>query len=245
MGPAHYRYDEWGLPTATVTTGAGAITPALAAEIANRQVLRYAGCCYDQHSGMYYLSARTYDPTTRQFLTKDPAKADGEESAYQYCGGDPVGRVDPSGLHASYIPRSWPVSYASGPWTVSGWHGADKWVCTITAVMTYEKDGCSCHTTYGVILKCKVTVVVRVTNSASSGFYVKLAKSTVKYDSSSGGAWSTWMSERWRSTANADSYSYTASYRGSATWVAVAEVRVRKKGSNNYSAYRFGHPSWR
>ncbi len=47
---------------------------------------------------MYYCSARTYDPTTRQFLSKDPAKDDGEESAYQYCGGDPVGKVDPSGL---------------------------------------------------------------------------------------------------------------------------------------------------
>jgi hypothetical protein len=30
-------------------------------------------------------------------VSKDPAKADGEESAYQYCGGDPVGKVDPSG----------------------------------------------------------------------------------------------------------------------------------------------------
>ena len=36
--------------------------------------------------------------TTFQFLTKDPARADGEESAYQYAGGDPVGKVDPSGL---------------------------------------------------------------------------------------------------------------------------------------------------
>lgn len=44
-----------------------------------------------------YLSARYYDPATCQFITKDPAKADGEESAYQYCGGDPVGKVDPSG----------------------------------------------------------------------------------------------------------------------------------------------------
>ena len=28
---------------------------------------------------------------------RTPAKADGEGSAYQYCGGDPVGKVDPSG----------------------------------------------------------------------------------------------------------------------------------------------------
>jgi hypothetical protein len=26
----------------------------------------------------------------RQWISKDPQKADGEESAYQYCGGDPM-----------------------------------------------------------------------------------------------------------------------------------------------------------
>ncbi|MCL4079230.1 hypothetical protein MX659_06470 [Coriobacteriia bacterium Es71-Z0120] len=31
------------------------------------------------------------------------AKADGEESAYQYCGGDPVGKVDPSGLRKWFL----------------------------------------------------------------------------------------------------------------------------------------------
>ncbi|MDI6844283.1 MAG: RHS repeat-associated core domain-containing protein [Anaerosomatales bacterium] len=47
--------------------------------------------------GLHCLSKRYYDPTTAEFLAKDPAKADGEESAYQYCAGDPVGKVDPSG----------------------------------------------------------------------------------------------------------------------------------------------------
>ncbi|MDO8915061.1 MAG: hypothetical protein Q7W16_03120, partial [Coriobacteriia bacterium] len=34
---------------------------------------------------------------TCQFISRDPVGADGEESAYQYCGGDPVGNTDPSG----------------------------------------------------------------------------------------------------------------------------------------------------
>jgi len=38
-----------------------------------------------------------------RFLSKDPARADGEESAYQYCAGDPVGKVDPTGLRAVRI----------------------------------------------------------------------------------------------------------------------------------------------
>jgi RHS repeat-associated protein len=98
---ASYRYDAWGRPLSVVTQGTGTVSSALAATIASRQPLRYAGYVYDSESGLYYLSARTYDPATAQFLQKDPATADGEESAYQYCGGDPVGHVDPSGLYTS------------------------------------------------------------------------------------------------------------------------------------------------
>lgn len=97
---ASYRYDAWGLPQAsgTTTQATSLINSTLAGQIASRQVLRYASYAYDGESGLYYLSARYYDPATRQFTTADSAKADGEESAYQYCGGDPVGDVDPSGL---------------------------------------------------------------------------------------------------------------------------------------------------
>jgi RHS repeat-associated protein len=59
-----------------------------------RQVPRHASYCWDASSGFYYLSARYCDPSTTQFITKDPAKADGEESAYQYCAGNPVGKTD-------------------------------------------------------------------------------------------------------------------------------------------------------
>jgi hypothetical protein len=34
---------------------------------------------------------------TRQFLSKDVARSDGEASAYQYCEGNPIGLVDPTG----------------------------------------------------------------------------------------------------------------------------------------------------
>lgn len=92
---ASYRYDAWGRPLSAITATDGAIP---VAEIAARQVIRYAGYVYDAESGTYYCSSRTYDPATMQFLEKDPAKADGEQSAYQYCGGDPANRVDPRGL---------------------------------------------------------------------------------------------------------------------------------------------------
>ncbi len=94
---AFYAHDAYGNPTSTLSRAVTGISADLAAAIAERNILRYAGYAYDAHSGLYYCSQRYYDPATASFITKDPAKADGEESAYQYCGGDPVGKVDPSG----------------------------------------------------------------------------------------------------------------------------------------------------
>jgi RHS repeat-associated protein len=105
------RYDAWGNPQGlgNIATGIWAqatslIDASLAADIASRQVLRYAGYSYDSESGLYYLSARYYDLRTGQFLTKDPARSDGEASGYQYCGGNPVGYVDPAGISKTLPP---------------------------------------------------------------------------------------------------------------------------------------------
>ncbi len=73
------------------------ITAALAASIAERQEIRYAGYAYDAAHDLYYCSARYYDASTRQFISRDPAKADGAQSAYQYCAGNPVLAADPAG----------------------------------------------------------------------------------------------------------------------------------------------------
>ncbi len=106
---AAYRYDAWGNPIGNGNVGTGlwaqattqgeteTISLDVATKIAQRQVLRYAGYCYDSESGMYYLSARHYDPATRQFLSKDLSRNDGEQSAYGYCLGNPVKNIDPSG----------------------------------------------------------------------------------------------------------------------------------------------------
>ena len=106
---AFYSYDAYGNPTAKLSAATSLIGADVAAAICSSNVVRYAGYVYDQESGLYYLSARYYDPSTASFLTKDPANADGEESPYQYCGGDPVGKVNPSGTsyrsptHVTYL----------------------------------------------------------------------------------------------------------------------------------------------
>ena len=111
---AAYRYDAWGLPqgsgsyaTGIWTQSTALVTSTLAGQIATRQILRYAGYAYDSESNLYYCSARYYDPATRQWTTGDPGKADGEESAYQYCGGEPIASVDASGLATRSL--TWPT----------------------------------------------------------------------------------------------------------------------------------------
>ena len=51
----------------------------------------------DPETGLIYLRARYYDPTTAQFLTRDPLDAS-TRSAYGYVGNDPLDGSDPSGM---------------------------------------------------------------------------------------------------------------------------------------------------
>ncbi len=95
---AYHAYTPYGEVLSTeVRAPASGITTTVASGVRDAVELRFAGYSWDDESGLYYCSQRYYDPMTCQWITKDPARADGEESAYQYCGGDPVGKVDPSG----------------------------------------------------------------------------------------------------------------------------------------------------
>ena len=76
-------YDSYGNPTAT---SGSATTP-----------LGFAGQYTDPESGLIYLRNRYYDPTTAQFLTRDPLVAL-NRSAYGYVNNSPLNGTDPSGL---------------------------------------------------------------------------------------------------------------------------------------------------
>ena len=80
-------YSPFGAPTYAAGQSAGSFG--------------FAGEQYDAASGLIYLRARYYDPTTGRFLTRDtyPALAPVPQSLhrYVYCGNDPVNRTDPSG----------------------------------------------------------------------------------------------------------------------------------------------------
>lgn len=87
-GELSYEYDEFG--ETTIHGGSG-----LANEIC------YTGGIYDESTGLYYLNARYYDPTTGRFLTEDTYRGESGDvedwHLYAYCANDPINYVDPSG----------------------------------------------------------------------------------------------------------------------------------------------------
>jgi RHS repeat-associated protein len=125
---AAYHYDAWGLPQGAGiwTVSTGLINATLVGQMASRQVLRYAGYAYDSESGLYYCSARYYDPTTRQWTTADSAEADGEESAYQYCDGNPVCGIDNTGREVRWFTDYFWCTHRSSPFrhpSLGEWRG--------------------------------------------------------------------------------------------------------------------------
>ncbi len=74
------NYDPYGTPEG------GAVPPTFG----------YDGELQDGATGLQNLRARTYNPATGQFLTRDPLEQQTGQ-AYVYAGGDPVNGSDPSG----------------------------------------------------------------------------------------------------------------------------------------------------
>lgn len=85
---ARYTYDPWG----NVTRQSG-----LAATN-----LQYDGQYTDPETGYQYLRGRYYDPSTGQFLSKDPLAAV-THSSYGYVSNNPLNGADPSGECLGWI----------------------------------------------------------------------------------------------------------------------------------------------
>jgi len=79
-------YDAWG----NVTNVPSAFD----------QPFGFAGGLWDRDTGLVHFGAREYDPATGRWLQKDPISfRGGDTNLYAYAGGDPVNRIDPSGLY--------------------------------------------------------------------------------------------------------------------------------------------------
>jgi len=108
---ARFDYDAHGNIRAEEVLETDLIDEETAQIITDLQPLRYAGYVWDAEIQLYYCSQRYYDPAIGAFISKDPIKADGELSFYAYCTGDPINRIDPSGL--DYIARQMAANRAA------------------------------------------------------------------------------------------------------------------------------------
>ena len=107
----YYHHDQLG-STRALTNQAGAVVSTYIYDPYGNNVgtpptvlnpFQFAGQYLDVESGLYYLRARYYDPSTGQFISRDPAVASTRQP-YAYASGNPVSRVDPSGLYDySYV----------------------------------------------------------------------------------------------------------------------------------------------
>jgi RHS repeat-associated protein len=65
------------------------------------QLIRYTGHVYDKESNLNFMRARSQDPTTGRFLSRDTwsgsAVRSQSKNRYAYAEGNPASRVDPSG----------------------------------------------------------------------------------------------------------------------------------------------------
>jgi RHS repeat-associated protein len=75
-------YDPWGT---------------IAGQTGSMPGIGWANQYRDSETGFVYMRARTYDPATGQFLTRDPL-AVSTRSAYAYVSGNPLDATDPLGL---------------------------------------------------------------------------------------------------------------------------------------------------
>jgi RHS repeat-associated protein len=81
-----------------------------------RKRYRFTGKERDEESGLYYHGARYYAPWLARWVSCDPAGSVGSLNLYRYASGQPMRRVDPSGMQDEPIstPAEPPPPQASG-----------------------------------------------------------------------------------------------------------------------------------
>ena len=94
---ATYTLDPYGSVTSCTgaTVNVGGMNKCTGTITVSNPFL-FTGQYRDAETNSYYLRARYYDPSTAQFLTRDPMVAT-TRSPYGYVSGNPLNNVDPSG----------------------------------------------------------------------------------------------------------------------------------------------------
>jgi RHS repeat-associated protein len=117
---ATWNYDAYG----NVTSSTGSVP----------MPLQFAGQYTDAESGLQYLRARYYDPTTGQFLTRDPSVTT-TLCPYGYVSGNPVNSRDVTGLAKQLL--GFGATSAGGYWTET--YDTVSNITTVTATSTFGR----------------------------------------------------------------------------------------------------------
>lgn len=119
-GTASYFLHDWQGSTVGLTSSKGSLVASFTYDAYGNLTsssgsastsLLFQGQYRDAETGFYYLQARYYDPSTGQFLTRDPLNP---LVPYAYAVGDPVNASDPTG---EMLTRGMVGSGISGPTT--------------------------------------------------------------------------------------------------------------------------------
>jgi RHS repeat-associated protein len=107
-GTFHLAYDQVGTLVAVVASSGAVVKSVVRDSFGNLVLdsapalpvpLGFAGGLEDPDTGLVHFGARDYDPALGRFTARDPIDVcSGDMTLYSYCGQDPVGRIDPSGL---------------------------------------------------------------------------------------------------------------------------------------------------
>jgi RHS repeat-associated protein len=107
-GSSTYFYHQDGLGSVTdLTDSSGATAKSYAYDAYGNilespgtveQTFTYTGREFDVESGLYYLRARYYDPSTAKFLQADPLGIAAGVNLYSYVRNNPLNLIDPTGL---------------------------------------------------------------------------------------------------------------------------------------------------
>ncbi|WP_158261261.1 MULTISPECIES: RHS repeat-associated core domain-containing protein [Pirellulaceae] len=79
----------------------------------------FGGYYYDSDTGLYLVRNRVYHPKLGRWLTKDPLGMVDGPNLYEYCAGDPVNLIDPSGTVSFWDdPLDWAYGSGGAIWDV-------------------------------------------------------------------------------------------------------------------------------